>query len=128
MRLAAARGSSFDVVVAAGYKWLLSPRGTAYMAVVRERLPDVVPSAAGWYAGEDVHASYFGPPLRLAHDARRLDTSPAWHCWVGAAPALRCSRRSGSPRSMRTTSASPIASAPGSGSAGDSALVFVDVG
>jgi len=39
-------------------------------------------------AGEDVHASYLGPPLRLARDARRLDTSPAWHCWVGAAPAL----------------------------------------
>ena len=26
--------------------------------------------------------------LRLAADARRLDTSPAWHSWVGAAPAL----------------------------------------
>jgi selenocysteine lyase/cysteine desulfurase len=81
-------GSSFDIVAAAGYKWLLSPRGTAYMAIRPERLSDVLPSAAGWYAGEDVHTSYFGPPLRLAHDARRLDTSPAWHSWVGAAPAL----------------------------------------
>jgi selenocysteine lyase/cysteine desulfurase len=79
---------AFDVVVAAGYKWLLSPRGTAYMAVAPERLTDIVPSAAGWYAGEDVHATYFGAPLRLATDARRLDTSPAWHSWVGAAPAL----------------------------------------
>ena len=77
-----------DFVVAAGYKWLLSPRGTAYMAVAETRLPEIVPAAAGWYAGEDVHASYFGPPLRLAADTRRLDTSPAWHCWVGAAPAL----------------------------------------
>ena len=58
------------------------------MAVRRERLPEVIPSAAGWYAGEDVHTSYFGGPLRLARDARRLDTSPAWHSWVGAAPAL----------------------------------------
>jgi selenocysteine lyase/cysteine desulfurase len=81
-------GASFDVVAAAGYKWLLSPRGTAYMAIRPERLGDILPSAAGWYAGEDVHASYFGPPLRLARDARRLDTSPAWHSWVGAAPAL----------------------------------------
>jgi selenocysteine lyase/cysteine desulfurase len=81
-------GRSFDIVVAAGYKWLLSPRGTAYLAVSPERLSDIVPTAAGWYAGEDVHASYFGPPLRLASDARRLDTSPAWHSWVGAAPAL----------------------------------------
>ena len=81
-------GSAFDIVVAAGYKWLLSPRGTAYMAVTPSRLGGIVPSAAGWYAGEDVHASYFGPPLRLAKNARRLDTSPAWHSWVGAAPAL----------------------------------------
>ena len=35
-----------------------------------------------------MHASYFGPPLRLAHDARRFDLSPAWFCWVGTAPAL----------------------------------------
>ena len=81
-------GYGFDVVVVAGYKWLLSPRGTAYMAVAPERLAEVVPTAAGWFAGEDVHASYFGGPLRLAADARRLDTSPAWHSWVGAAPAL----------------------------------------
>ena len=78
----------FDVVVAAGYKWLLSPRGTAYMSVSDGLLAEIVPLAAGWYAGEDVHASYFGGPLRLAADARRFDTSPAWHCWVGAAPAL----------------------------------------
>jgi len=78
----------FDVVVVAGYKWLLSPRGTAYMAIAPDRLAAIVPTAAGWFAGEDVHATYFGGPLRLATDARRLDTSPAWHSWVGAAPAL----------------------------------------
>jgi selenocysteine lyase/cysteine desulfurase len=78
----------FDFVVCAAYKWLVSPRGTAFMAVRPERLADVIPHAAGWYAGEDVHGSYFGPPLALAKDARRLDVSPAWHPWVGAAPAL----------------------------------------
>ncbi|HEX8105507.1 MAG TPA: aminotransferase class V-fold PLP-dependent enzyme [Solirubrobacteraceae bacterium] len=81
-------GERFDVVVAAAYKWLLSPRGTAFMAVRPALLERVVPAAAGWYAGEDVHASYFGPPLRLARDGRRLDTSPAWFSWVGCAPAL----------------------------------------
>ena len=75
-------------MVVAGYKWLLAPRGTAYMFVAPGRLDGIVPTSAGWFAGEDPHASYFGPPLRLAHDARRLDTSPAWHCWVGAAGAL----------------------------------------
>ena len=81
-------GAALDVLVVAAYKWLLSPRGTAFMAVRPELLELVVPAQAGWYAGEEVHKSYFGPPLRLATDARRLDTSPAWFSWVGTAPAL----------------------------------------
>lgn len=82
-------GSRFDVLVAGTYKWLLSPRGTAFLHVRPERLHDLVPVAAGWYAGEDVWSSIYGGPLRLAHDARRLDVSPAWLAWVGTAPALR---------------------------------------
>ena len=78
----------FDVVTAHAYKWMLSPRGTAFMAIRPERLETVVPHAAGWYAGEDPLATFFGPPLRLADDARKLDTSPAWFMWVGTAPAL----------------------------------------
>lgn len=81
-------GSRFDVVAAHAYKWLMSPRGTAFMAVRPERLESIVPRAAGWYAGEDPLATFFGPPLRLAESARRLDTSPAWFMWVGTAPAL----------------------------------------
>jgi len=80
--------SRFDVVVCHAYKWLMSPRGTAFMTVRRELLDRIVPAAAGWWAGEDPHASYFGPPLRLASDARRLDASPAWFSWVGTQPAL----------------------------------------
>lgn len=77
-----------DVVAVAAYKWLMAPRGAAfgYLApALRERLR---PDAAGWYAGADPHASYYGPPLRLADDARRFDISPAWFSYVGAAPAL----------------------------------------
>jgi selenocysteine lyase/cysteine desulfurase len=66
----------------------MSPRGSALLAVSGRLLERVVPHSAGWYAGEDVHASYFGPPLRLASDARRLDLSPAWFSWVGTQPAL----------------------------------------
>jgi len=80
--------SRFDFVAAHGYKWLMSPRGTAYMAIGPKRLSDVVPATAGWYAGEDPHATFFGPPLRLAESARRLDTSPAWYMWVAAAQSL----------------------------------------
>ena len=58
------------------------------MTVAPERLDAIVPAQAGWYAGEDVYEAYIGPPLRLADDARRLDTSPAWFSWVGALPAL----------------------------------------
>ncbi len=46
------------------------------------------PLQAGWHAGEDVHASYYGPPLRIASSAWRFDLSPAWFSFVGAAPAL----------------------------------------
>ncbi|MEV6630344.1 aminotransferase class V-fold PLP-dependent enzyme [Actinoplanes sp. NPDC051470] len=77
-----------DVVAVGGYKWLMNPRGTAYAYLnpaVRETLR---PIAAGWYAGADVHNSYYGPEMRLATDARRFDVSPAWFSWVGAAPAL----------------------------------------
>ncbi|MEU8301891.1 aminotransferase class V-fold PLP-dependent enzyme [Micromonospora sp. NPDC048909] len=81
-------GGLADVVAVAAYKWVMGPRGAAlaYLApTLRERLR---PDAAGWYAGRDPHASYYGPPLRLAEDARRFDISPAWFSWVGLAPAL----------------------------------------
>jgi selenocysteine lyase/cysteine desulfurase len=80
--------SRFDALLCGAYKWLMSPRGTAFLAVSDRLLAAAVPHSAGWYAGEDVHASYFGPPLRLAGSARRFDTSPAWFCWVGTQPAL----------------------------------------
>jgi selenocysteine lyase/cysteine desulfurase len=78
----------FDALVCAAYKWLMSPRGTAFLTVSDRLLADAVPHSAGWYAGDEVHTSYFGPPLRLAQDARRFDVSPAWFSWVGTAPAL----------------------------------------
>jgi selenocysteine lyase/cysteine desulfurase len=78
----------FDAVACGAYKWLVSPRGTAFMMVRPELLGRLTPHAAGWYAAEDPYAAFYGPPLRLASDARRLDVSPAWFSWVGTAPAL----------------------------------------
>lgn len=78
----------FDALICGAYKWLLAPRGSAFMVTqpaLRDRL---VPAQACWWAGDDPHTSYYGPPLRLAKDARRLDISPAWFSWVGTAPAL----------------------------------------
>ena len=85
-----------DLLVCSAYKWLCSPRGTAFLAhhpTLADRHPQFAqrlkPVAAGWFAGDDVHGSYYGLPLRLASDARRFDISPAWHSWVGTEPALR---------------------------------------
>ena len=78
----------FDWTVTSAYKWLLSPRGSAFMTVRPERLAETTPHSAGWYAGEDPWDSIYGLPLRLAPDARRLDVSPAWQVWVGTQAAL----------------------------------------
>jgi selenocysteine lyase/cysteine desulfurase len=89
------RADRFDAVVCGAYKWLMSPRGSAFLTVSDRLLERAVPHSAGWYAGDDVHASYFGPPLRLASSARRLDLSPAWFSWVGTEPALELIERIG---------------------------------
>ena len=80
--------SRFAYTVGGGYKWLLAPRGTCFFTVAPEFTHDLVPHAAGWYAGGDRWDSLYGGPLRLADDARRFDLSPAWHSWVAQAPAL----------------------------------------
>jgi selenocysteine lyase/cysteine desulfurase len=77
-----------DVLVCAAYKWLMSPRGSAFAVLDEELAARIRPLAAGWYAGADPHDSYYGPPLRLAADARRFDVSPGWFDWVGTAAAL----------------------------------------
>ncbi|MDJ0496753.1 MAG: aminotransferase class V-fold PLP-dependent enzyme [Acidimicrobiia bacterium] len=78
----------FDVVIAGTYKWLLSPRGTAFMTVRPELQARMQPLYAGWYAGADPWDSIYGPPLRLATNARRFDLSPGWLNWVALVPAL----------------------------------------
>ena len=118
----------FDIVAAHAYKWMLSPRGTAFMSIRPERLDSIVPHAAGWYAGEDPLATFFGPPLRLAASARRLDTSPAWFMWVATAPALATIEEIG----VAAIHAHDVALAnrfcAGLGlEPGDSAIVFCDI-
>ena len=89
------RAAEADFVVVHTYKWLMSPRGAALMAVRPELLDELMPLHAGWWSAPQPFADYYGPPLRLAESARRLDTSPAWFSWVGAAPTLELVERIG---------------------------------
>lgn len=83
------RAADYDVTVAGTYKWLLSPRGTAFMTVRPELQGQMTPLYAGWYAGSDPWETIYGLPLRLAPDAGRLDLSPGWLAWVGTSASLR---------------------------------------
>ncbi|HEX5622620.1 MAG TPA: aminotransferase class V-fold PLP-dependent enzyme [Solirubrobacteraceae bacterium] len=77
----------FDYTVCATYKWLLAPRGCAFMTVRPEAAERLTPHLAGWFNADPPAASY-GGPLRIASTARRFDLSPAWFSWVAQAPAL----------------------------------------
>jgi selenocysteine lyase/cysteine desulfurase len=78
-----------DFYVCHAYKWLMGPRGSAFLTVRPDRLASVPPLHAGWYATEDPNNNLFGLPNRISQStARRLDTSPAWFSWVGTAVSL----------------------------------------
>ena len=92
----------FAYTVCAAYKWLLSPRGTAFLTVRRDRWDALVPAAAGWYAGELPWSSIYGtplgsPPTRGATTSRPGGT-PGW----ARQPRWPCSSGSGSRRCTRT--------------------------
>ncbi|MHC5795990.1 aminotransferase class V-fold PLP-dependent enzyme [Lacisediminihabitans sp. FW035] len=81
--------SLFDATVCHSYKWLCAPRGVAFLTLSERFQAELRPVQAGWYAGEQVWQSCYGPNMTLATDARAFDVSPAWPAWVGAEPAIR---------------------------------------
>ena len=81
-----------DAIVGASYKWLLAPRGAAWLAVADDLRARLVPHHAGWFSGDDPWASTYGLPYRPARDARALDASPAWWAHLGAAEAFEATR------------------------------------
>lgn len=117
-----------DALVSTTYKWLMSPRGATF-GYLSPRLQEMCrPLQAGWYAGEDVHASYYGLPMRLAKGARRFDQSPAWFSHVGAAPALELVEAIGVERIQAYDVSLANAFRAGLGlPPGDSAIVSADV-
>ncbi|SNC61249.1 Selenocysteine lyase/Cysteine desulfurase [Kytococcus aerolatus] len=77
-----------DITLCSAYKWMCQPRGTAYMTVSEQAMERIVPVAAGWYAGDVVWDSMYGPEMHLADRASRFDVSPGWPLWPGAVAAL----------------------------------------
>ncbi len=80
--------TQWDATVCHTYKWLCSPRGVAFLTVSPKFQALLTPLQAGWYAGDDVWQSCYGPSMHLAHDARQFDVSPAWQAWVGAEQSI----------------------------------------
>ena len=73
-----------DYLAVHGYKWMLCPRGAAWLVTPRyEELRPLMPS---WKSADE--DEYFGGTLRLAAGAARCDASPAWLSWIGAEAAI----------------------------------------
>jgi len=78
-----------DYLVCAGYKHLLSPRGTAYFYVRPDRWDGLEAHNANWRAADQPFNRYFGGPLSLSATAARFDVSRAWMPWLGASESTR---------------------------------------
>jgi selenocysteine lyase/cysteine desulfurase len=57
--------SGVDALAAHTYKWMMSPRGASLLVLRPELRERMRPLAAGWFAGDNPHTSYYGLPLRL---------------------------------------------------------------
>lgn len=77
-----------DYVAAHGYKWMLGPRGAAWLHVRSDRIDELEPLAPSWKTPPDPYADYYGGPLAQAPGARKLDLPLSWFPWVGARAAL----------------------------------------
>jgi cysteine desulfurase / selenocysteine lyase len=78
-----------DVLATADHKFLLNAgRGMGYCflsSAMRERF---TPVNAGWRAGADPFASFFGPRMELSSTASRFDSSISWLAAFGNTAAL----------------------------------------
>lgn len=81
------RADDFDYLVAVAYKWLLAPRGAAFLVTPEDR-DHISPVFAGWVAGEVPWDSCYGPVTELAHSARRFDESPCLLAYNAARHSL----------------------------------------
>jgi selenocysteine lyase/cysteine desulfurase len=85
-----------DVLVTADHKFLLNAgRGMGYCYLSRPMQERFVPINAGWRAGEDPFASFYGPEMKLSATAARFDSSISWLAAIGNTVALDVFERFG---------------------------------
>lgn len=78
-----------DVLVAPDHKFLLhAGRGLGYCYLSKPAQDWLVPVGAGWRAGRDPLASFFGPDMDLSDTASRFDSSISWLAAFGEQAAL----------------------------------------
>ena len=76
-----------DFAAATGYKWLLGPRGAAWLHVRPDRRPELAPLIPNWHSIEEPYADYYGAE-KIAPGISGLDSSFSWFPFVGARAAL----------------------------------------
>lgn len=76
-----------DFVVVHGYKWLLAPRGIAWLIVRPDREIEVRPPSPGWTA-ETTSTSNFGDPYGSHFEVKNANGSTSWFSALGAEAAL----------------------------------------
>ena len=77
-----------DFVFVAAYKWLLAPRGSAFLYARPELVEDFAPLAPGWKTPENPYEGYYGPPLEVSPSASRFDISISWSVVRATAVAI----------------------------------------
>lgn len=91
--LALPAGVRPDYIATHGYKWLLCPRGAAWLYVRPDRLEALEPLAPNPKSTTQPWRDFYGGPLSYARDARKLDMSLCWPTWAGASAALNLVRQ-----------------------------------
>jgi selenocysteine lyase/cysteine desulfurase len=80
--------SEADYLAVHGYKWMLAPRGAAFLYVRPDRVGETRPLRPNWKSVARPYDGMYGDGAAFAAAASRLDASLAWFSWVGARAAL----------------------------------------
>ncbi len=78
-----------DYLGVAAYKWLLAPRGAAFLVLGQEHLGSLAPLQPSWKTPADPYTDYYGGPFEpRGPQASLLDVSLPWLVWQGATASL----------------------------------------